>query len=129
MMKNTLDAPTGTTQRDLARRPLSVLIWWGIPIVAGISAGLGFLSLREAALVWMVAFAWMGTGCLLNARRCHRRHCYIAGPVLLAGAIVAGLRGLNIVSFGPSGLEYLVWGTAVLAVLSFVPEFIWSRYA
>jgi len=30
-------------------------------------------------------------GCLLNAKRCHRVHCYISGPVLLSGAVFAGL--------------------------------------
>lgn len=128
-MKNTRDAPATTVEKDWAHRPLSALIWWGVPIAVGISAGFGFLSLREAALVWTAAFAWMGTGCLLNARRCHRRHCYIAGPVLLSGAIVAGLLGLGIVSFGPDGLNYIVWSTAALVVLSFVPELIWGRYA
>lgn len=125
-MKNTSGTPA--TSKDLASRPLSALIWWGVPTVVGISAGFGFLSLRAAALVWMVAFAWMGTGCLLNARRCHRRHCYIAGPILLAGAIVAGLRGFGIVSFGPGGFNYLIWSTAALVLLSFVPELIGSRY-
>jgi hypothetical protein len=71
----------------------------------------------------------MATGCLLNARRCHRVHCYISGPVLLLGAILAGLVALGAVSLSPQAFGNAISATLVLALLSFVPEIVWKRYA
>ncbi|MGH8319846.1 MAG: hypothetical protein ACREUL_18060 [Steroidobacteraceae bacterium] len=72
-------------------------------------------------------FAWMGTGCALNARRCARLHCFISGPVLWLGAVAAALVGFRIVS-APHALEDVVNATVVLAVLSWLPEWFWGRY-
>ena len=36
--------------------------------------------------LWAGAFCVMGIGCLINARRCHRLHCYFTGPLFLAAA-------------------------------------------
>ena len=71
----------------------------------------------------------MATGCLLNARRCHRVHCYISGPVLLLGAAMAGLVAAGVVDFGPRTFGNAVGAILVLALLSFLPELICKRYA
>ncbi|MGH8089890.1 MAG: hypothetical protein ACREO6_00365 [Rudaea sp.] len=76
----------------------------------------------------MTAFIWMGVGCLLNARRCHRLHCYFSGPILLLGAIVAGLLGFGVIAPGPHAFNNAVSITLLLALLSFVPEALWSKY-
>ena len=73
--------------RDWVRKPAGWIFWWGLPILIGVSTTFLRLSLVEAAFVWAGAFAWMGTGCLLNARRCSRLHCFISGPVLWLGSI------------------------------------------
>jgi hypothetical protein len=114
---------------DWARSPISVAIWWVVPIVAGNLADHLPLSRPVTALVWVVALAWMGLGCILNARRCHRRHCYFSGPVLLAGAVAVALVGWDVVPLGPNGLSLTLWTTLGLALLSFLPELIWGRYA
>jgi hypothetical protein len=114
---------------DWARSPISVAIWWVGPIVAGNLADHLPLSRPVTALVWVVALAWMGLGCILNARRCHRRHCYFSGPVLLAGAVAVALVGWDVVPLGPNGLSLTLWTTFGLALLSFLPELIWGRYA
>jgi len=36
------------------------------------------------AVLWIVALTWMGTACILNARRCGRTHCRYTGPFYLA---------------------------------------------
>src|SRR5262249_57384263 len=33
---------------------------------------------------WIIALIWMGTACILNARRCGRTHCRYTGPYYLA---------------------------------------------
>jgi hypothetical protein len=83
---------------------------------------------RVIAGVWMVALGWMGIGCLLNARRCHRLHCYFSAPILLFGALVAGLIGFDVMTLGPHALSNAISFTLVLALLSFVPEMIWGKY-
>jgi hypothetical protein len=115
------------SQRDWARRPLDTFLWWVLPIAIGMSAGLLRLPVRSAAIVWAVSFAWMATGCILNAIRCHRLHCYISGPIFLLATVVAGLLAAG-VNFGLHALNNTVSIAFVLALLSFVPELIWKRY-
>ncbi|HEY2444712.1 MAG TPA: hypothetical protein VGI20_03130 [Rhizomicrobium sp.] len=115
------------TTKDWARRPASLAFWWVLPIVVGASASVLGLSLAAAAFTWAGAFAWMGTGCLLNAWRCTRLHCFVSGPVLWLGAIAAALVGSGAIS-GVHALNNVVSITAVLAMLSCIPEMIWGRY-
>jgi len=65
--------PETDTSRDwLSSRRTNLLAWW-IPL-AIILAGLFFpVSLQTGA--WLIALAWMGAACILNARRCNRTHC------------------------------------------------------
>lgn len=35
------------------------------------------------AVVWTVALMWIGTACILNAKRCGRTHCRYTGPYYL----------------------------------------------
>lgn len=74
-------------------------------------------------IVWAGAFAWMGTGCVLNALRYARLHCYISGPVLWLGALAASLVGIGIVS-APHALEDVVNATVILVVVSWLPEWL-----
>jgi hypothetical protein len=123
------DQAACTPQRDLSRRPATAIAWWGIPLALGVSADFLTSSSRVVAVVWVAVFVWMGVGCLLNALRCHRLHCYFMGPVLLLGAVLVGLVGFGEVTLGPHGLSNAINGTVVLALLSFVPEWIWGKYA
>jgi hypothetical protein len=123
------DQAACTPQRDWSRRPTTALAWWGLPIALGASAGLLTSSSRIVAVVWVAVFVWMGVGCLLNALRCHRLHCYFMSPVLLLGAVVVGLLGFGEVALGSHGLSNAINGTVVLALLSFLPEWIWGKYA
>ncbi|HEY2465371.1 MAG TPA: hypothetical protein VGI32_15030 [Steroidobacteraceae bacterium] len=122
------DDGTAKAPKDWTRKPAAALIWWCVPIALGVSADFLTSSSRIVAAVWAVAFAWMGVGCLLNARRCHRLHCYISGPVLLVGALAVGLLGVGAITPGPHTLNNTISITSVLALFSFVPEVIWGRY-
>lgn len=114
--------------KDWSRQYTGLLLWWGLPLLMGISAGFFRLSLQGTALVWAAAFAWMGTGCVLNARRCGRLHCFFSGPALWLGAIGALLVGFEVLS-SAHALQYVIWGTAGLVALSYLPEAIWGKYA
>jgi hypothetical protein len=112
--------------RDWARQPIWLMAWWGLPILIAMSTSAAGLPLRAVAFIWTGAFVWMGTGCLLNALRCHRLHCYISGPVLLAGAAAAALIGFGILS--GHMLNVVVWTTTGLVILSFAPETVFGAY-
>lgn len=113
---------------DFLKNPLSIVLWWGLPLVAGWSADFLPISRMAATLVWAAALAWMAIGCALNARRCHRLHCYIAAPVLFVGAVAAALIGLGWTPVGSHAATYVINGSLVLALLTFVAEPIWGRY-
>jgi hypothetical protein len=68
--------------RDWLRNPRSSLLAWWIP-EAAILAGL-LVPVMARAAIWFIALLWMGTACILNARRCGRTHCRYTGPYYLA---------------------------------------------
>ena len=59
----------------------NALAWW-LPTVAVFAALLAPVPVRVG--IWAVMFAWMGTACILNFRRCGRTHCRYTGPYYLA---------------------------------------------
>lgn len=124
------DQSTVDRDRDLSQRPVGFMVGWGIPILAivSINSVRGILPFEMTILILAGAFTWMSVGCLINARRCKRRHCYLSGPVLLAGAASILLVGFEIVDLGRGGLNYVIWGTFLLVGLTFIPEIIWGRY-
>lgn len=129
-MPTLVDPAPPAADRDWTRQPLTLIAWWGLPLAIGMLANLPHLSQRLDAGVWAAVFGWMGTGCLLNARRCHRLHCYIAGPILLLGAVFAASVASGAFEPGARTFSLVVNGALLLALLlSFAPELIWKRYA
>ena len=124
----TADDGAISKSKDWTRRPVSRLFWWGLPVLVVVSTDFLKLTRAETAFALAATFGWAGTGCLLNARRCGRRHCFFSGPVLLLGAIAAVLVGAGVIT-DAHALNYVVWGTTILFLLSFVPEAIWGKYA
>lgn len=112
---------------DWSRQPLALAFWWGAPLALAISTDFLSLSLSLTASIWAAAYAWMGTGCVLNALRCRRRHCFISGPVLWLGAIAVALAGAGVLS-GRHALSNTINITAAMAALSFLPEWAWGKY-
>ena len=71
---------TDASRYWLSSKRTNLLAWW-IPL-AIMLAGLFFpVSLQTGA--WLIALAWMGAACMLNARRCNRTHCRYTGPYFL----------------------------------------------
>lgn len=123
-----MDRSGDMKSRDLSRHLASAALWWGLPLVVGMFTNILPISSAAVAIVWAIALVWMGTGCVLNALRCGRLHCYIAAPVLLVGAIGVGLTGLGLTSLPLRGVGVLINGALGLAALSFLAEPIWGMY-
>jgi hypothetical protein len=122
------EQPASETANDWVRRPGMGFVWWCLPLGIGVAANYFASSPRATAIVWMVSFAWMGTGCLLNARRCHRLHCYISGPAFFLGAAALALFAAGVALLGPHSLNNIVGVALAVVLLSFVPEMVWRKY-
>jgi hypothetical protein len=124
----TTHEPAAQRAKDFLARPLSALFWWCVPLLAGVSTNVLSISPTATTFVWAAAFAWMGVGCTLNARRCHRLHCYISAPVLFLGAAASTAAGLGLTPLGPNAAGYIINTTLGLALLTFLVEPVWGKY-
>ena len=116
-------------RQDLAHTP-SVLWLWGAPAVIAVAASIllssDVISLSGAGVVWTLVTAWIGVGCVINARRCGRVHCRIDGVLFPLLSVVGLLRVLGLFAF-----SWNLYWAIFLAILgaSFVPELVWRKYA
>lgn len=116
------------SNNDLAARVLPFWLLWGAPIAIMMSLNFIRPPAEWATGILSVCFAWMGIGCAINARRCHRRHCYYSSPILLAGAALTLLVGFGFLDFGPYGLMHVTWGIFGLVMMTFLPEKLFGKY-
>ena len=116
------------SNNDLAAKPLPFWLLWGAPIALMLSLNIIRLPAEWSIGLISVCFAWMGMGCAINARRCHRRHCYYSSPILLAGSILSLLVGFGLIDLGSYGLMYVTWGVFALVLLTFLPEKLFGKY-
>jgi hypothetical protein len=75
----------------------STLAWW-LPSAA-IAAGL-LAPMPTRTVIWIAALVWMGTACILNAKRCGRTHCRYTGPYYLAMTVPVVVLGSGLVLVG-----------------------------
>ncbi len=118
------------SNNDHAAQPLPFFWSWGLPLVILFSTNFmgGFVPFPIIIAVMSGSFFWMGLACLLNARRCRRRHCYYSGPIFILGGIAVLLVGFEIVSLGPNGLIIVVGATLTLALLTYLSEPVLGKY-
>lgn len=119
---------TKTNKKDWVARPTSFMKAWGAPLIVLFSTNFIPMPYWLATLVIAATFVWMGIGCLINSRRCHRRHCYYSGPLFLIGAVLILIFGFGLLRFGQDDLNFIIWGTMTAALLTFIPELIWGKY-
>jgi hypothetical protein len=86
------------TSNDWAGSVQSYGLAWGLPLGAMIAGLLVPVPFRT--FIWTAALAWMGTACILNARRCGRTHCRFTGPFYLVMIIPVLAFGFGIVAAG-----------------------------
>ena len=118
------------SSKDLAAKPLSFFWAWGLPVAVLFSTNFmeGFAPFSVIIVIISAVFFWMGLACLINARRCRRRHCYYSGPIFLAGGAAVLLVGFEIISLGADGLIVIVYGTLFLALLTYLTEPVFGKY-
>ncbi len=118
------------TRNDHAAKPLPFFWSWGLPLAILFSTNFmsGIVSKPIILMMMSGSFFWMGLACVLNARRCRRRHCYYSGPIFIAGGVGVLLIGFGVVSLGSDGLIIIVWGTLALALLTYLSELIFGKY-
>lgn len=58
----------------------NALAWW-LPQAAIVAGLIAPVPIRT--VIWIIALIWMGTACLMNARRCGRTHCRYTGLIIL----------------------------------------------
>lgn len=97
--------------RDWVGSAQSFAVAWGLPTGLILFGLLASPAVRTA--VWTIALIWMGTACILNARRCGRTHCRFTGPYYLAMILPVLLLGSGAISAGFYG--WLVLGALILA--------------
>jgi hypothetical protein len=89
-----------------------------------------FLPVPIRVVVWIVALIWMGTACILNARRCKRTHCRYTGPYYLAMTAPVVALGLGIVSAGI--YAWVVLGILIVAgskLIWWTTERAWGEFS
>jgi hypothetical protein len=116
------------SSRDWLRSPRTSLLAWWIPLAAIVAGLFAPASVRTA--IWIIALTWMGTACILNARRCGRTHCRYTGPYYLAMIAPVLVLGSGIASADFYG--WLVLGVVILAgskIIWLVSERAWGKFS
>ena len=62
--------------------------------------------------MWIIALVWMGTACILNARRCGRTHCRYTGPYYLAMIAPVLLLASGVIS-----VDFYAWLSLAILIL------------
>jgi len=121
------NAPTQTSRDWLNGVQASLLAWW-LPHAA-IFTGL-FVPVTIRAAIWITALIWMGTACLLNARRCNRTHCRYTGPYYLAMIVPVVVLGFGVVSAGIYGWISLgVFAVGGSGLIWWATERTWGKFS
>ncbi len=109
----------------LASTSSNVLAWW-IPHAA-LLVGL-FMPIPFRVVIWTIALLWMGTACILNARRCGRTHCRYTGPYYLAMIVPVLVLG-----FISSGIyEWVALGVVITGggkLIWWATERAWGKFS
>ena len=118
----------GDSRDLLSDRLFTIAIYW-LPTAVIIASAFFAVGNAWRAALWAVALTTMGIGCVVNALRCGRVHCYATGPFFLLMAAVAVLYGLGIAPLGPRGWNTIALVTLVGGVtLYYLPEVFFGRY-
>ena len=108
---------------------LAVALFYGLPVAAIVVSGGFILTPGVRAAIWALALLTMSGGCLINALRCHRVHCYFTAPFFFAMAIASAMYGVFGAPFGASGWNAISSITLVGGLaLYYVPERLLGRY-
>jgi hypothetical protein len=117
-----------SNSHDWVGRVRSRVLAWRIPKIAIIGGLLAPVTVRTG--IWMVALAFMGSACILNARRCGRTHCRYTGPYYLAMIVPVAWLG-----FGAVAADIYAWLLLACVILVggrliwWATERAWGKYS
>jgi hypothetical protein len=114
--------------RDLLDSRGTAWLLWGAPWALIIIGG-GFGD-SARTISWALGFGFAGTACVMNARRCGRRHCFYLGPLYLLASLASLLYGLNWLPIGAHGWNWIMGCALAGTVLAWcVLEKLFGKYA
>ena len=117
----------GVRKGDLLSMPWLTVLVWRVPLLLMIIGGFSGSAVRTA--LWTAALTVMGSGCILNAARCGRRHCYFTGPVFLLGALASLTYGVGVLPLGARGWTWISCFVLLgFLVLRWLPERLFGTY-
>ena len=120
---------TACQSRDILSRFWPSFAVFCLPCAAiVVAASTGFPSAWRTA-VGAISLSIMGVGCVANALRCGRVHCYLTGPFFLLMALVTLFYGLGLLPPGRNGWN-LIGGAILIGpiVLCCLPEMLLGKY-
>ncbi len=115
-MKNCCN-PSDCSPNDLTGRKTAWLLWY-VPIAILV---VGASWTRGRVWMWVPALVVMGMGCLVNAARCGRLHCYVTGPLYLGAALYVVLSAFGLVVLHPDLFLIVVLVVSCLAQCAEIP--------
>ena len=112
--------------RDFVNQRGVFFLIWGAPALVMVATAFVSIGDLPRGVVWAACLSVFGVGCVANALRCGRRHCFVTGPFFLVMALASLLVGFGVLSlaWGWLGLA-IVLGTVVLR---YVPDRYWGKY-
>lgn len=111
-----MNARATRNKKDLLGSRWAIWFLWIGPWVLILGTGESGTVTHTAA--WTVGFTVGGAACLINARRCGRRHCFYTGPAYLLGALASLLYGLGFLPLGPHGWDWILGTTAAVTLVA-----------
>lgn len=118
-----------STPRDILTNPWLAAAVFCVPAVVIALSGSLDIGIQGRAVVWAICLSVMATGCLVNARRCGRMHCYFTGPFFILMAVASLSYGFGVLPLGISGWNWIGGVTLAGAVLlTCVPELLFGKY-
>jgi hypothetical protein len=115
--------------RDILSSPWLAGAVFCLPFAVIVLSGNLNLANPWRGLVWSVSLGVMAAGCLFNAIRCGRMHCYFTGPFFILMALASLSYGFGALSLGAAGWNWIggvALGGGVL--LTCVPEIFLGKY-
>jgi hypothetical protein len=121
------DAAIQSSRDWLGNIRTNMIAWW-IPHAAILAAL--FIAVPARTGIWIASLVWMGTACMLNARRCGRTHCRYTGPYYFAMILLVLALGLSVSAANIYG--WLVLGAAIVLgskVIWWTTERAWGKFS
>lgn len=114
---------------DLLSKRAFVLLVYVVPVAALVLAGHLHVGATWLTVIWSASLLIMGSGCIANAARCGRTHCYLTGPFFVLMALATVLYGFGILPLGSNGWNLIGLTTLIGgAVLGCLPEMLFGKY-